>query len=87
MAEAQIPYCCEGQQVEASILEAGGYNQVGAPLPLEAPYRTGTLEAVYELGIVVSLPYLTEYPVEDEEPISTFYPWSWVVSIRPTDAA
>ena len=87
MAEAQVPYSWEGQQVEVSILEAGGYNQVGAPLPLEAPYRTGTLEVVNELGIVASLRYPPGYPVEDEEPVSTFYPWSSVLSIRPTDEA
>jgi hypothetical protein len=64
VAEAQIPYSWEGQQVEASILEAGGYNQVGTPLALEGPYRTGTLEAVNELGVVASLQYPPEYPEE-----------------------
>jgi hypothetical protein len=74
MEVRQIPYCWEGRRVVASILESGGYSETTyAPFPLLAPEHTGTLEQVTKLGIVASL---------EEEPASTFYPWSAVLSMR-----
>ena len=78
MAERPIPYSWEGRQVVVSILVTGGYSGEPSytPLPLQAPERAGTLEQVTELGIVASL------EDEEDEPDSTFYPWSAVLSMR-----
>jgi hypothetical protein len=83
MAEAEVPYSWVGRPVTAAIVEESGFSQLGAPLPLTAVYRVGTLEAVNALGIMATLRY---YDPEDEEqeeaPVSTFYPWSSVVWLR-----
>ena len=81
MADRPVPYAWEGQRVVASILQTGGYSGAPSytPLPLQAPERAGTLEQVTELGIVATLALVHE---EEEEPKSTFYPWSAVLSMR-----
>ena len=83
MAEAEVPYSWAGRQVRAAIVEESGYSDYGAPLPLTAVYRVGTLEAVNDLGIVGTLRYFEpEDEVEEAPPVSTFYPWSSVVWLR-----
>ena len=77
MAEAQVPYSWEGQQVEASIL-GPVYGQ--STLSLTGWDLTGTLEMVTDLGIVA---FLSD--PDDEEgtsPVRTFYPWSSVLWLR-----
>ena len=77
------PYSWAGRQVRAAIVEESGYSDYGAPLPLAAVYRVGTLEAVNDLGIVATLRYFDLEDAEQEEPpVSTFYPWSSVVWLR-----
>jgi len=80
MAERPVHYSWEGRRVVASILQAGGYTAGASPLPLEAPERTGTLEQVTDLGSLASL--LGE---DEDEAVSTFYPWSAVLSMRLED--
>ena len=80
MAEAQVPYSWVGRQVEAAIVE-WGHSHNGTTLPLHGENYTGTLELVNDLGIVDTL----LDPEDGEETPSTFYPWSSVISLRPTD--
>ncbi len=77
MEDRPVPFKWEGQRVVASIIESGDY-QNSTPLPLAAPEREGVLEEVSELGILASL---VVHP-EEEEAVSTFYPWSAVLSLR-----
>ena len=80
MAEPQVPYEWVGMRVEATIVQAS-IERDGTLGPLTAVWRTGTLEAVNELGIVASLWYEPDVP-EEEPPARTFYPWSSVVELR-----
>jgi hypothetical protein len=73
-----------GRQVEANILNAAGHDQYGLPSSLTAEYRVGILEAVNQFGIMASFWYDPE-DEEEEPPVSTFYPWSSVVWLRPEE--
>jgi hypothetical protein len=84
------PYDWVGRRVEALIVEGAIYDDAVEqdtvrPARLIAMHRAGTLEAVNALGIVASLAYAGRYEVEEHEPISTFYPWSAVLSLRLQD--
>jgi hypothetical protein len=46
--------------------------------------RVGTLEDVSKFGIIASLWYDPE-DEEEEPPVSTFYPWSSLVWLRPVE--
>jgi hypothetical protein len=84
MAGDRGPEAWIGREVEASILNATGYDEDGFPSSLTAQYRVGILEDVSQLGIMASLWF--DHEDEDEEPPdSTFYPWSSVVWIRPVE--
>jgi hypothetical protein len=51
-----------------------------------ASTHIGTLEMVTDLGIFAALSDLDEY--EEEEPaVTTFYPWSSVLWLRPLERA
>ena len=77
MADRPVPYSWEGRRVVASILVTGGYSEPSyTPYPLQAPEQAGTLEKVTELGTLASL---------EDDPESTFYPWSAVLSMRLED--
>jgi hypothetical protein len=71
--------------VEADILNAAGHDEHGFPSSLTAEYRVGILEDVTDLGIVASLRYDPKDEDDEEPPLSTFYPWSSVVWLRPVD--
>jgi hypothetical protein len=49
-----------------------------------AEYRVGILEDVSNLGIVASL-WFDPDDEEEEPPVSTFYPWSSVVWLKPVE--
>jgi hypothetical protein len=79
VAEDRAPYSWVGLRVEVSILqESYGDGQ----WTLTARDRTGTLEAVTFLGIVASL---SDSEDDDEPSASTFYPWSSVIWMRPSE--
>ena len=85
MSETQVPEAWVGLNVEASIVRASyETHSVGITLPkyLTASYRIGKLEAVSSMGIVASLWYDPDDP-EEEAPVSTFYPWTSVIWLRP----
>ncbi len=65
--------------VVALVIVPGRWGSNYQPLPLRAEEKTGTLESVNDLGIVATL------AAEDDEeaPVSTFYPWSAILSLRP----
>jgi hypothetical protein len=74
-----VPYAWDGMPVVALVIVPGGWGSNYPPLPLRAEEQTGMLESVNDLGIVATL------AAEDDEetPVSTFYPWSAVLSLRP----
>jgi hypothetical protein len=84
MAEDQPPEAWIGRQVEANILNAAGYDEYGFPSSLTAHYRVGILEGVNNLGIVATLWFDPDDEAE-EPPVSTFYPWSSVVWLKPEE--
>jgi hypothetical protein len=84
MAGDRPPEAWIGSEVEASILNAAGYDEDGFPSSLTAHYRVGILEDVGPLGIVASLWFDPDDEAE-ESPVSTFYPWSSVVWLKPTE--
>jgi hypothetical protein len=84
LAGDQPPEAWIGRQVEANILNAAGHDEHGFPTTLTAEYRVGILEGVNELGILASLWYDPDDEAE-EPPVSTFYPWSSVVWLRPEE--
>jgi hypothetical protein len=84
MAGDQLPEAWIGRQVEASILNAAGYDEDGFPSLLTAHYRVGILESVSNLGIVASLWFDPDDKAE-EPPVSTFYPWSSVLWLKPVE--
>jgi hypothetical protein len=84
VAGERPPEAWIGREVEADILNAAGHDERGFPSSLTAEYRVGILEDVTDLGIVASLRYDPEDEAE-EPPVSTFYPWSSVVWLRPVD--
>jgi hypothetical protein len=77
----RVPDSWVGQQVEAQILQSGGYTGDGVPRPIIALYRIGTLEDVNELGMLASLSYDPD-DEEEEQTISAFYPWGAVLWLR-----
>ncbi len=97
MADRPVPYSWEGRWVVASIVESLGYTADSPPPPLQGVEREGLLEEVSDLGILASLVVqdeedeeegeVEEGEVEEEEevPVSAFYPWSTVLSLRPLD--
>jgi hypothetical protein len=82
LAGEQLPEAWIGRHVVANILNAAGHDEHGFPSSLTAEYRFGILEDVNEFGILASLWYDPE-DEEEEPPVSTFYPWSSVVWLRP----
>ncbi len=84
MAGDQPPEAWIRRVVEASIINAAVYDEYGLPSCLTAHYRVGILEHASNLGVVDSLWYDPE-DEKEEPPISTFYPWSSVVWIRPEE--
>jgi hypothetical protein len=92
----RVPDSWVGRQVEAQILESGGFTVDEVPKPVIALHRIGTLEDVNELGMLASLSYDPDdeevgmlaslsYDPDDEEeeqPISAFYPWGSVLWLR-----
>jgi hypothetical protein len=84
MAGDRLPGAWIGREVEANILNAAGHDELGFPTSLTAEYRVGILEDVSSLGIMASLWYDPE-DEEEEPPLSTFYPWSSVVWLRPVE--
>jgi len=72
-----------GQQIEALIIHPTHTSPYGVPTGLSAHQNVGTLEAVNELGMLASLVFDPED--EEEEPVSTFYPWSSVLWLRPVE--
>jgi hypothetical protein len=72
--------------VSANILNAAGHDEYGFPSTLTAEYRVGILEGVNQFGILASLWYDPD-DEEEEPPVSTFYPWSAVVWLRPDEEA
>jgi len=84
MTGGRPPEAWVGREVEATIINAAVYDEYGLPASLTAHYRVGTLEDVGALGIVATLWFDPEDEAE-EPPVSTFYPWSSVVWIRPMD--
>jgi hypothetical protein len=84
MAGDRPPEAWIGRQVEANILNAAAHDQYGFPSSLTAAYRVGHLEDVSKFGMVASLWYDPE-DEEEEPPVSTFYPWSSVVWLRPVE--
>jgi hypothetical protein len=81
VVQNRVPDTWVGQQVEAQILQSGGFTVDEMPLPVKALYRIGTLEHVNELGMLASLSY-DPNDEEEEQPISTFYPWGSVLWLR-----
>ena len=77
MEDSPEPYSWQGRQVVASLVVTGGYTY-----PLQAPERTLFLEKVTELGIVASL---VDSEATEDEALSTFYPWSAILYLRPQD--
>jgi len=88
LMEEQVPRSWVGQRVEAGILEAEGLDQYGLARGLTEQYRTGTLEAVNDLGIVATLELATEDDNDEEEgeAVGTFYPWAAVLWLRVATA-
>jgi hypothetical protein len=86
LAGDQPPEAWIGRQVVANILNAAGHDEHGFPSSLTAEYRVGILEGVNQFGILASLWY-DPYDEEEEPPVSTFYPWSAVVWLRPDEEA
>jgi len=84
MAGARPPEAWIGREVEANILNAAGHDQHGFPSSLTAEYRVGILEDVSDLGMVASL-WFDPDDEEEEPPVSTFYPWSSVVWLKPVE--
>jgi hypothetical protein len=84
MGGDQPPETWIGSEVEANILNAAGYDEYGLPSSLTAHYRVGILEDVSPLGIVASLWFDPDDEAE-EPPVSTFYPWSSVVWLKPVE--
>jgi hypothetical protein len=84
MAGDLLPEAWIGREVEASILNASGYDSDGFPSSLTAAYRFGILEDVSQLGIMASL-WFDPDDEDEEPPDSTFYPWSSVLWIRPVE--
>jgi hypothetical protein len=72
--------------VEATIINAAVYDEYGLPSSLTAHYRAGVLEDVSSHGTVASLWFDPDDEAE-EPPVSTFYPWSSVVWLRPIEEA
>jgi hypothetical protein len=86
LAGDQPPEAWIGRQVSANILNAAGHDEYGFPSTLTAEYRVGILEGVNQFGILASLWYDPD-DEEEEPPVSTFYPWSAVVWLRPDEEA
>jgi hypothetical protein len=86
LAGDQLPEAWIGRQVVANILNAAGHDEHGFPSTLTAEYRFGILEGVNQFGILASLRYDPD-DEEEEPPVSTFNPWSAVVSLRPDEEA
>jgi hypothetical protein len=86
LAGDQPPEAWIGRQVCANILNAAGHDEYGFPSTLTAEYRVGILEGVNQFGILASLWYDPD-DEEEKPPVSTFYPWSAVVWLRPDEEA